>query len=407
MELSELISTAVEALTLNKLRTALAGLGIVIGIGAVIALISLGQASQMAVQTQIQSLGANLITVSPGSQNNGGVRTGNGGATSLTYEDAQALSTSSQVTTLTNVSPELSRRTQVTTGATNTNTSIVGATPAYMTVHKTTVSEGVFVTTLDIDSLSKVAIIGPTTALNLFPDGSDPVGQTVRINKIAFKIVGETASKGGTGFGNQDDMIIIPLTTAQKLVFGVDYLSSIALEANDPNNIATTEDQVGYVLLSRHHFNDPSQADFSMFSQADILGAANQVTETFTVLLSGIAAISLLVGGIGIMNIMLVTVIERTREIGLRKSLGATSQVIITQFLIESIFLTFGGGVIGAVVGIGLSLVASNLLSLPFAISLPAILLAFGVSATIGIIFGWYPAQKAAKLSPIEALRYE
>lgn len=400
MELSELISTAVEALTLNKLRTALAGLGIVIGIGAVIALISLGQASQMAVQTQIQSLGANLITVSPGNRTNNG-------AVTLTYEDAQALSTSSQVTTLTNVSPELSRRTQVTTGATNTNTSIVGATPAYMTVHKVAISEGTFITTLDIDSLSKVAIIGPTTALNLFPDGSDPVGQTVRINKIAFKIVGETASKGGTGFSNQDDMIIIPLTTAQKLVFGVDYLSSIALEANDPNNIATTEDQVGYVLLSRHHFNDPSQADFSMFSQADILGAANQVTGTFTVLLSGIAAISLLVGGIGIMNIMLVTVIERTREIGLRKSLGATSQVIITQFLIESIFLTFGGGVIGAIVGIGLSLVASNLLSLPFAISLPAILLAFGVSATIGIIFGWYPAQKAAKLSPIEALRYE
>lgn len=407
MDINELFSSALEALTLNKLRTALAGLGIVIGIGAVIALISLGQASQMAVQNQIQSLGANLITVSPGSQNNGGVRTGNGGATSLTYDDAKAIAASPQITALTNVSPELSRRTQVTTGATNTNTSIVGATPAYMTVHKVTISEGAFITSLDVDAMNKVAVIGPSVALNLFPDGSSPVGQTVRINKVAFKVIGETASKGGTGFGNQDDIIIVPLTAAQKLIFGVDYLSSIALEANDPNNIVTAEDQVGYVLLARHHLSDPSQADFSMFSQSDILGAANQVTGTFTVLLSGIAAISLLVGGIGIMNIMLVTVIERTREIGLRKSLGATSRIITTQFLIESVFLTFGGGIVGALLGIGLSFVASSLLSLPFAISLPAILLAFGVSATIGIVFGWYPAQKAAKLSPIEALRYE
>lgn len=408
MELNELFSSALEALTLNKLRTALAGLGIVIGIGAVIALISLGQASQLAVQSQIQSLGANLITVTPGSQRStGGVQSGFGGATSLTYDDAKAIAVSPQVTTVANVSPELSRRAQVTTGATNTNTSIMGVTPAYETVHKVSLSSGSFITADDVDSLNKVAVIGPTAAVNLFADGSDPVGQTVRINKIAFRIIGETASKGGSGFGNQDDMIIIPLTTAQKLVFGVDYVSNISLEAKTQDDIVAAEDEVGYLLLARHHFNDPVQADFSMFSQSDILSTANQVTGTFTALLSGIAAISLLVGGIGIMNIMLVTVIERTREIGLRKALGATSQIIITQFLIESILLTFGGGAVGTGLGIGLSFVISKVISLPFAISASAILLAFGVSATIGIIFGWYPARKAASLSPIEALRYE
>ncbi|MCL4397911.1 ABC transporter permease [Patescibacteria group bacterium] len=408
MDISELFYSALEALTLNKLRTALAGLGIVIGIGAVIALISLGEASQLAVQNQIQSLGSNLLTVIPGSQRaGGGVQSGFGGATTLTYDDAKAIATSPQITTVAQVSPELSRRAQVTTGAANTNTSIMGATPAYETVHNLTLQSGSFITSDQVDSLSKVAVIGPTTASNLFGDGTDPVGQNVRINKVAFRIIGETASKGGTGFNNQDDMIIIPLTTAQKLVFGVDYVSDISLQAKNANDMTAAQNEVGYFLLSRHHFNDPSQADFSIFSQADILGAASQITGTFTVLLSGIAAISLLVGGIGIMNIMLVTVIERTREIGLRKALGATSTVIITQFLIEAIFLTFGGGVIGAGLGIGLSFVASKLISLPFTVSLSAILLSFSVSAAIGIIFGWYPAQKAAKLSPIEALRYE
>ena len=407
MDISELFSEAFEALTLNKLRTALAGLGIVIGIGAVIALISLGQASQAAVTAQIQSLGSNLLTVTPGSQRSGGVQSGFGGATTLTYDDAKAIGGSSQITTVAAVSPELSRRAQVTTSGANTNTSIIGVTPAYESVHKITLQSGNFITADQVDSISKVAIIGPTTATNLFGDDVDPVGQEVRINKIAFRIIGETTSKGGSGFGNQDDNIMIPLTSAQKLVFGMDNISTIALEAKSAEEMTAAQNEVGYLLLARHHFSDPAQADFSIFSQADILNTASQVTGTFTVLLSGIAAISLLVGGIGIMNIMLVTVIERTREIGLRKALGATSQIIITQFLIEAILLTFGGGAIGRILGIGLSFVASSLLALPFTVSLSAILLAFGVSATIGIIFGWYPAQKAAKLSPIEALRYE
>lgn len=406
MELTELFSSAVEALLLNKTRTALAMLGIIIGIGAVIALVSLGQAGQQAVQSQIQSLGSNLLTVIPGSTQAGAVRGALGSTTTLTLADATALTNSSQVTSVSEVSPEISRRAQVTAGRNNTNTSVIGATHVYPTVHNVTLAEGSFVSAIDNASMRTVAIIGPTTASNLF-GSTDPVGQTIRINRIPFTIIGETASKGGSGFGNQDDTIFIPLNTAQKRVFGIDYLTSIALSAKNADVMTNAENQVGYVLLARHKLSDPTQADFSIFSQQDILGAASQITGTFTALLSGIAAISLLVGGIGIMNIMLVTVIERTREIGLRKALGARDNWVVWQFLIESILLTLCGGLAGMVLGISLSLIISLLIHLPFTVSLFSIFLAIGVSGGIGILFGWYPAQKAASLSPIEALRYE
>ncbi len=407
MEITELLSSAVEALSLNKMRTFLAALGIVIGIGAVIALISLGEASQLSVQSSIQALGSNLLTIVPGSQSQNGVRGGLGSSTSLTYEDAKAIQASPQITTVAYVSPEFSRRAQVSTAGTNTNTQIIGVTPAYQDVHNVTLSSGRFISADDVNSINKVAVIGPTAAANLFGDGNDPIGQNVRINKIAFRIIGVTVSKGGSGFNNQDDVVMVPLTSAQKLLFGVDYLSSIALQAKNQNDMTAAENEVGYFLLSRHHLTDPSQADFTIISQADILGAVSSVTGTFTALLSGIAAISLLVGGIGIMNIMLVTVIERTREIGLRKALGATNSLIITQFLIEAIILTFGGGALGMILGTSLSFAVTRIINLPFTVSLSSILIAFGVSAAIGIVFGWYPARKAAQLSPIEALRYE
>ena len=406
MELTELFSSAVEALLLNKTRTALAMLGIIIGIGSVIALVSLGQAGQQAVQSQIQSLGSNLLTVIPGSNQSGAVRGALGTTTTLTLDDANALAKSPQVTAVSEISPEISRRAQVTAGRNNTNTSIIGVTTPYLTVHNVTLAEGSFISAIDNVGMRTVAVIGPTTATNLF--GSvDPIGQIIRINRIPFTIVGETASKGGTGFGNQDDTIFIPLNTAQKRIFGIDYLTSIAVSAKNSDLMVTAENQVGYELLARHKMSDPTQADFSIFSQQDILGAASQVTGTFTALLSGIAAISLLVGGIGIMNIMLVTVIERTREIGLRKALGARDSWVVWQFLIESILLTLCGGFAGMILGISLSLFISLLIHLPFTISLFSIVLAIGVSGGIGILFGWYPAQKAASLSPIEALRYE
>lgn len=407
MDFSELFSEAVGTLAVNKLRTFLATLGIVIGIGSVIALVSLGQSSQKAIQVQIQSLGSNLLTVIPGAQSAGLIRGAAGGATTLTYEDAQAIQTSPQITAVKNVSPEFSRRAQATAGKQNTNTQILGVTPAYAEVRKVSLSSGSFISFRDVQEMSRVAVLGPQAAADLFGNGNNPVGQTIRVGNQSFRVIGVTVSKGGSGFQNQDDLIFVPLTTAQKQLFGANHVSSISIEAQNENQMVEAQDQIGYLLLSRHKLKDPSTADFSIFSQNDILGAASQITGTFTALLSGIAAISLLVGGIGIMNIMLVTVTERTREIGLRKALGARKKTIIAQFLIESIILTSVGGLIGMVLGIAASLAISRLINLPFALSPNSILLAIGVSAAIGILFGWYPARKAANLQPIEALRYE
>jgi putative ABC transport system permease protein len=407
MEFSELFLESLGTLTLNKMRTGLATLGIIIGIGSVIALISLGQASQKSVQNQIQSLGSNLLTIMPGAQRSGNVRSATGTMTSLTYDDAKAIAASSQITTIKNVSPEFSRRTQVVAGRNNTNTQIIGVIPAYAEVRKISVSSGSFITQHDVDGLNKVAVLGPQVVSDLFGEGSNPLGESIRINGQSFRIMGITTSKGGTGFQNQDDMIFVPLTTAQKIIFGATNVSSISLEAKSEEVMTQAQDEVGYFLLARHRLNDPAQADFSILSQNDILSTASSVTSTFTALLSGIAAISLIVGGIGIMNIMLVTVTERTREIGLRKALGAKKRIITTQFLLESIILTGTGGILGMIFGILASLIISHFINLPFTISLSSIALAIGVSGVIGILFGWYPANKAANLQPIEALRYE
>lgn len=407
MEFSEQILESLYTLTVNKMRTGLAILGIVIGIGSVIALLSLGQGTKQSIQSQIQGLGANLLTVIPGAQRSGAVRGALGGSNSLTDEDATAIKTSSQITTIKNVSPEFSRRTQVTTGGNNTNTQIIGAIPAYADVHKITISAGSFISQRDIEGLTKVAVLGPQVVSDLFGEGTDPIGQSIRVNGQTLTIIGVTESKGGTGFQNQDDVIYVPLTTAQKQLFGSDYLSSISLEARSSEVMTDAQDEVGYLLLARHKLSDPNSADFSIFSQQDILNTASSVTGTFTSLLSGIAAISLLVGGIGIMNIMLVTVTERTREIGLRKALGAKKKTIITQFLLEAVTVTFVGGLLGIILGATISFIISSLIGLPFAIAPSSVALSIGVSGAIGIIFGWYPAQRAANLQPIEALRYE
>ena len=399
--------TSFEALNLNKSRTSLAVLGIVIGVGAVIALMTLGQGSQKSVSSQIQTLGSNLLTVSPGAQTTGGVRGQAGGMTTLTYEDAQAIANSTQITSIEAVSAELARNAQVVAGRANTNTRVTGVMPAYAEIRKIEIESGVFISPHDLDSQTRVAVLGPQVVSDIFGEGVDPVGESIRIENLSFRVVGVTKAKGGAGFMSQDDIVYIPVTTAQIQVFGQDYVSAISVSAKSDRLMDQARAEIGYLLLARHNIPDPAQADFSIMSQEDIIGTMTEVTSTFTALLSGIAAISLLVGGIGIMNIMLVTVIERTREIGLRKALGAKKKDVIAQFLTESVILTGAGGLLGIILGTLISLVLVGMIGVPLVISYPSYLLAFGVSAIIGIIFGFYPAYKASNLSPIEALRYE
>ena len=406
MKIKKLIKSGIRNLAINKLRTGLAILGIVIGIGSVIALISMGEASKAAVQSQIQSIGSNLLTISPINASSGMIR-GSSSVTTLTLDDAEAIQTEPTITTVSQVSPEYSGRSQIIAGRNNTNTTVVGVTAIYATVRKVTMTSGTFITDAQVSASSKVAILAPTTAEDLFGVGVDPTGQTIRIAGKNFQVIGITKSKGGSGMNNTDDRVYIPLTTAQKQIFGVKHLTSIALEATNENVMTTAQNQVGYFLLERHKITDVTNADFRIMSQSDILETATAVTGTFTTMLAGVAAISLLVGGIGIMNIMLMSVTERTREIGLRKALGAKKRTIIVQFLMESIILTFTGGIIGIALGIIGFYIYAKVSDSTFVVSASSVILAFGVSAGIGILFGWYPARIASEMQPIEALRYE
>jgi len=406
MQITEIIIEAVNTLKVNKMRTILAVLGIVIGIGSVIALVSLGQASQKSITDQIQSLGSNLLTITPTNAQSGGVRS-SGAVTTLTYEDAKAILNTQSINTVSKVSPEILKRSQVITGKNNTNTQVYGVTPVYAEIKKIEVSIGVFITQQDVDSMNKVAVLGPQVVTDLFGENAPVIGQTVRIDGQTLRVIGVTKEKGGSGFNNQDDIVYVPLSVAEKILYGQNYLSSISVEAKSSDVMVTAQDQIGYFLLGRHKIKDPTKADFRIMNQGDILNTASSITGIFTSLLSGIAAISLLVGGIGIMNIMLVTVTERTREVGLRKALGAKKKTIITQFLTEAIILTVLGGFLGMILGILISFVLAKVMNLPFTISVNSVLLAIGVSGVIGIIFGWYPAKKASDLQPIEALRYE
>ncbi len=407
--MQDIIETIIEGfqtLTLNKMRTGLAILGIIIGIGSVITLISLGQGSQKSIEDQIQSLGSNLLTVSPARQSSGGIMGAQGGSISLTLSDAKKIEEKLSATLVSKISPEYSSRSQVIAGRNNTNVSIIGVYPQYADIKKITISKGLFITERDNTLISKVAVLGPTTATDLFGE-IDPIGKTIKVGNQTLKVIGVTVSKGGSGFNNPDDMVYVPLTTAQKQIFGKTNLTSISIEAKSKEIMVQAQDEIGYLLLSEHKLTSPEDADFTIMSQSDLLSTVSQVTGTLTALLGGIAAISLLVGGIGIMNIMLVTVTERTREIGLRKALGAKKKTIITQFLIESILLTFIGGIFGMIFGLTASFVISKIMNLSYVISISSIVLAIGVSSLIGIVFGLYPARKAANLQPIEALRYE
>ncbi len=407
MIITDLIEETYFSLTVNKVRTGLTMLGIIIGIGSVIAMVSIGQGAQGSITSSINSIGSNLIIVTPGFARTAGsaVSAGRGSAQTLRQEDADAII--QQVTLAKAVAPEISHRYQVTAVGTNTNTSVVGTVSAYPEVRNVQIDIGSFISDQNVRDFSKVAVLGPTTRDDLFGAGADPTGKTIRINNVDFKIIGVTLAKGGSGFGSQDDMIFVPISTAQRYLEGDTYVTQISVEAQDAQSMTAVQQQINDLLLKQHKISDPTQADFQVLNQQDIVATASSVTNTLTVLLAAIAGISLIVGGIGIMNMMLTTVTERTREIGLRKSIGAKKKDISVQFLVESVALTFTGGVIGIIFGWLCALAVSQFAGIATQVSLSSVLLAFGVSAGIGIVFGYYPARRAAGLNPIEALRYE
>jgi len=406
MIFSDLFQETFSAIMVNKARSGLTILGIVIGIGSVIALVSIGQGAKGSIESSIQSIGSNLILVMPGFQRGTNlVSSGRGSATTLTQSDADAIQ--SEISLAKAVAPEISRRYQVTAKSKNTNTQIVGTVSAYPEVRNIQIDTGSFISDQNVESMSKVAVLGPTTRDDLFGTSTNPIGETIRINRIDFKVIGVTESKGGSGFSNQDDVIYIPLSTAQRFLAGDEYVSTISVEAVDQNSMETLQQQISDLLLQRHNIANAQLADFQIMNQQDIVQAASTVTNTFTILLAAIAGISLIVGGIGIMNMMLTTVTERTREIGLRKAIGARKNDINTQFLAEAVMLTFFGGFVGIILGWLLAFLVRKFADIPTTVSFFSIILAFGVSAAIGIIFGYYPARRASGLNPIEALRYE
>lgn len=403
MTTQDILHETFSALTANKVRTALTMLGIIIGIGSVISMVSIGQGAQTSIQSSIEGLGSNLLTIYPGAlqPGRGIVSSGRGAAQSLKNEDTEILSDIPDVNL---IAPELDRRFQIVSSlGNNTNSTVIGTVTDYSEIRNLNLSSGVFFTDTQNSSLAKVAVIGSTAATDLFGT-DDPLGQTLKINGVIFKVIGVLQSKGGSGFANQDDMVFVPLGTMQKILTGVDYLSTIAVSVSDKDKMETVRNLATEALIKKHRVDE---ADFSIISQADILGTLNQVTDAFTLFLAAIASISLVVGGIGIMNMMLTTVTERTREIGLRKAIGATRHDINIQFLSEAVALTLIGGTIGVLLGWGVATLVSSLGIIQTQVSLTSILLAFGVSAFIGIAFGYYPARRASRLNPIEALRYE
>jgi putative ABC transport system permease protein len=409
MHAKDIMEETMTALGANKVRSGLTVLGIVIGISSVIAMVSIGTGASNSISENIQSLGSNLIQVSPGAQRNQGfaVSSGRGSAQTLTVGDADAIATLSGVKA---VAEEVSGRYQITAKGTNTNTTVNGVTESYATIRNVSIENGSFIADSQNDAASKVAVIGPTVMTDLFGEDATSeavVGQTIRIRGMEFKVIGVTVAKGGSGFNNQDDIIYIPTKSAQRYLSGNQYLTGIDVEAASTGAMAQVQSDITDLLLDRHKISDSTQADFSVLNQNDIISSASSITNTLTYLLAAVAGISLIVGGIGIMNMMLTTVTERTREIGLRKAIGAKKADITKQFLAEAIVLTVIGGTLGIILGWLIALVVDWTGLIATSVSLYSVLLAFGVSAGIGIIFGYYPARRASGLNPIEALRYE
>ncbi len=402
MRLYSTILVALRALRRNAMRSVLTALGIIIGVAAVIAMVSIGNGAKSQVEAQIASLGQNIITVFPGTSSSGGMRGGWGSASSLTVEDMLAIR--NEVAGAVAVSPEIRDRMQVLAGGMNWNTSINGVDPVVLEIRTWGLADGAMFSEADVRANAKVCVIGKTVADQLFA-GADPVGQTLRIRNIPFKIVGVLQPKGFNFFGSdQDDVVMIPYTSHLRRIARRPNLNSILIQAIAPEQMPRIQQDVADLLQQRRSGRDP---DYTVRNQLELAEAATATTRTMTVLLGAIAGVSLIVGGIGIMNIMLVSVTERTREIGIRLAVGAHGRDVLLQFLTEAIILSLMGGTLGILLGIGASELVSNLNGWPVLVSTNAVVGAFLFSAAIGVFFGFYPARKAADLDPIDALRYE
>ncbi len=406
MNFINLFKISFRAILLNKMRTLLTMLGIIIGVASVIAMLAIGEGSKKSIQQNLSTMGSNIITIRPGAGRQGGVRLDMSSSQTMTMKDLDFLKAKS--TLLTDFSPVINGNGQAISGANNWPTSIYGVNPEYLDIRTLSIKDGSMFTKSEVTSYAKVCIVGKTITDNLFPNGEDPIGKTIRFNKIPFKIIGTLNPKGENSFGqDQDNIILAPFTSVQKRVLAITYLNSIVASAVSEDKADDAVKELTTLMRESHNLSPSTDDDFNISSQQEIISTMSSTSEMLTILLVAIAGISLIVGGIGIMNIMYVSVKERTREIGLRMAVGARGGDILMQFLIEAVLISFTGGVFGVIIGLASTYCIYAFAGWPVSITLYSIVISFAVCTITGIFFGWYPAKKAAELDPIDALRYE